>query len=412
MNTLQQIVKQEPINVIYTSSYIPRQCGLATYTKDLTNAINLLNSHSLAEILTVTPSGENIDYPWESKFKINHLDLPDYVGAAEYVNRSHADLVSLQHEFGLFGGDYGEYIVYFAEALKIPLVTTFHTVLGEPSEKQREIIQRLAKKSQAIIVMMEQVAQKLVSIYKVPREKIVVIPHGVPDIPFNATSMQKRKHKLADRIVLGNINLLDPNKGIEYALEAVALLAKKYSNVLYMVIGQTHPDLIKKEDENYRKFLKKRVRELGISHNVRFINKYLSLAELINWLKVIDVYITPYLEPQQATSGALAYAIGAGRACVSTPYIYAKEVLEEGRGVLVPFRDSESIANAVTDLLEHPDKSKEMATRAYKFGRLMTWPNVAQSHLTLFHTILRKNDRPKKIIAPYTLSGSLLPSGQ
>src|SRR3989344_6138647 len=389
MENLQQIVTEQPLNVIYTSSYIPRRCGIATYTKDLTNAINLLNTRSLAEVLTVTAPSEEIDYPWESKFKIDSHDLASYLAAAHYVNQSHADLVSLQHEFGLFGGDCGEYILHFAEALEMPLVTTLHTVLGEPSAKQHEIIQRLASTSKALVVMMEQVAQTLVDIYNVPRKKIVVIPHGVPDISFNAAEQQKRKQKLSDRIVLGNINLLDPNKGIEYAIEAVAMLAKQYPNILYTVIGQTHPDLARREGETYRNSLKKKVRELGIENNVRFINKYLPLSELINWLKVIDIYVTPYLEPQQATSGALAYAIGAGKACISTPYIYSKEVLAEGRGILVPFRDAQAIAGSVTDLLEHPKKKQDIAQRAYNFGRLMTWPSIAQSHLRLFRTIVQ-----------------------
>ncbi len=388
-SVLQQ--QQEPLNVIYVSSYIPRMCGIATYTKDLTNAINLLNSRSLAEILTVTHPDEEIEYPWESKFKITYEDLNTYLSAADYVNQSHADLVILQHEYGLFGGLSGEYIVSFAEALERPLISTFHTVLAEPTTKQLEILQRVAAKSEAIIVMMNNAADMLVDIYKIDREKIVVIPHGVPDFVFNDTAIEKRKRQLSDRLVLGNINLLDPNKGIEFALEAVALIAKKYPEVLYLVIGQTHPELKKREDEKYRNFLRGRVRELGIERNVRFINKYLPLKDLISWLKAIDIYVTPYLMPQQITSGALAYAIGAGKACVSTGYIYAKEVLAEDRGIIVPFRDAEAITQAVIDLQEHPDKKAAMQRRAYAFGRLMTWPNVAQSHLNLFRAITRRN---------------------
>lgn len=391
MKNLQKTLLQQEktLNVIYVSSYIPRKCGIATYTKDLTNAINLLNSRSQAEILTLTRPEENIEYPWESKFKISHHDLETYLGAAKYVNQSHADLVVLQHEFGLFGGESGEYILHFVEALERPLISTFHTVLEHPSNKQAEILKRIAKKSQAIIVMMQQVADKIVKIYGIPREKIVIIPHGVPDITFNAVEQHKQKRKLTDRLVLGNINLLDPLKGIEYALQAVAIIAKKYPQVFYAVIGQTHPDLLRHEGEKYRNSLKKLVRDLNITNNVRFVNEYLSLKDLIDWLKTIDIYITPYLEPQQVTSGALAYAIGAGKAAISTPYIYSQEVLAEGRGVLVPFRDSEAIAKAVIDIWENPEKKKEMEHRAYQFGRLMTWPNVAQSHLNLFRTVLK-----------------------
>lgn len=388
-DTLRQVLSSQKraLNVIYVSSYIPRKCGIATYTKDLTNAINLLNSHSLAEILAINHPEEHLDYPWEAKFKIVHDELATYLAAAEYVNQSHADVVSLEHEFGLFGGECGEYILPFVEALEVPLVTTFHTVVTDYAGKQAEILKRIAQKSEAIIVMMEDVADRLIEHYGIPEEKIVVIPHGVPDIPFNSGDIQKRKRKMSDRLVLGNINLLDTNKGIEYALEAVAEIKKTIPEVLYVIIGQTHPEVVRKSGEAYRNFLKKRIRELGISDNVRFVNEYLPLNELIDWLKAIDIYITPYLDPQQVTSGALAYAIGAGKACISTPYIYSKEMLAENRGILIPFRDSPAIANAVLDLARNPEKKQAIEKNAYRFGRLMTWPNVAQSQLNLFRAI-------------------------
>lgn len=398
MKNLEKLLKrqQQPVNVIYVSSYIPRRCGIATYTKDLTNAINLLNSRSLAEIMTVARAEEQIDYPWESKFKIVYNDLGSYLAAAAYANQSYADLVLLEHEFGLYGGAAGEYILHFAEALKIPLVTTFHTVIDDPSSHQADIAKRIAKKSEAIIVMMENVAERLVKSYGIPRRKIVVIPHGVPDFPFNASEVYKKQRKLSDRFVLGNINLLDPNKGIEYALEAVALIAKKYPSVLYMIIGETHPVLKAREGEAYRNFLKKRIKELGITDNVKFINKYLPLSDVIAWLKTIDIYVTPYLEPGQITSGALAYAIGAGKACVSTPYIYSQEVLADGRGILVPFRDGPAIAEAALRLWEDPEFKRTTEQKAYEFGRLMTWPNVAQSHVSLFRAVLDRLERKKQ----------------
>ncbi len=392
MSNFQQIItkQQRRVNVIYVSSYIPRKCGIATYTKDLTNAINLLNTRSLAEILAINHPEEDLEYPWEAKFKITHNDLATYLSAAEYVNQSHADIVSLEHEFGLFGGECGEYIVPFVETLEIPLVTTFHTVVDDYTGKQAEILRRIAQKSKVVVVMMEDIAERLVKHYGIPRKKIVVIPHGVPDIPFNSVHAHKRKRKMTNRLVLGNINLLDSNKGIEYALEAVAEIKKTVPEILYVIIGQTHPEVVRKNGESYRNFLKKRIRELGIANNVRFVNEYLPLPELIDWLKTIDIYITPYLEPQQVTSGALAYAIGAGKACISTPYIYSKEMLADGRGILVPFRDSAAIANAVLDLVQHPEKKEAIEAEAYRFGRLMTWPNVAQSHLSLFRTLLAK----------------------
>lgn len=393
MKNLQRVLSQQsqPLNVIYLSSYIPRKCGIATYTKDLTNAVNLLNSRSLAEILSISRADENFEYPWEAKFKIVRDDLGTYLDAADYVNHSHADVVSLQHEFGLFGGECGEYILHFAEALHKPLVTTLHTVLTDTSDKHKEVIQRLASKSHAVVVMMGDGAAKLTKHYGIPRKKIVVVPHGVPDFPFNATEKHKRKHQVSDRLVLGNINLLHPQKGIEYALQAVALIARHYPQVLYMVIGQTHPDFIRENDEQYRNSLRRLIRELKITNNVRFVNEYLPLKDVVDWLKTIDIYITPYLDPQQITSGALAYAIGAGKACVSTPYVYSKEVLADGRGILVPFRDPTAIAAAVLDLWEHPEKKQAIERRTYEFGRLMTWPNVAQSYLNLFRAVQAKH---------------------
>ncbi|MFH1353748.1 MAG: glycosyltransferase family 4 protein [bacterium] len=415
MRSIQHILtrQQKPLNIIYVSSYIPRKCGIATYTKDLTNAINLMNSHSLAEIMVITPSYEHeaLDYPWEAKYKISQDDPSDYVNAAQYVNLSHADLVVLEHEFGLFGGEAGEYIVHFAEVLNKPLVTTFHTVPQEHIGKMAKVLRRLSAKSRVVTVMMETVAKKLVSNYHIPRNKVVVIPHGVPDLPFNSTKAYKAKRRLGGRIVLGNINLLHRNKGIEYALEAVALIVRHHPELLYVCIGQSHPGVLRQEGEAYRNFLKKRVRELGLKKNVLFVNKYLSLKDLTEWLKTIDIYITPYLDPQQITSGALAYAVGAGKACISTPYLYAKEVLANDRGMLVPWRDPQALSEAISELLNNPAKKREMEKLAYQYGRLMTWPHVGNQHLNLFRTILTRT--PVRTPAPRDRHGdSLLPSFQ
>lgn len=392
---LEQVLTQKAksIRVIYVSSYIPRRCGIATYTKDLTNAINLLNPYALAEIMAVNRLGDVPDYSWEVKLKINQDDLSAYLQAADYINQSGAHLVSLQHEFGLFGGHCGEYIVPFIERLKCPLVTTFHTVVSDPKSDYGIIIKRLIKKSKAIVVMMKKIKEKLVIDYGAQPKKIIVIPHGAPDLPYSPTEKFKKKRKLAGKIVLGNINLLSKAKGIEYALKAVPLMAKKYPNVFYLVIGQTHPVVLQNEGEKYRNFLKQKVKKLDISGNVRFVNEYLSLDELLDWLRAIDIYITPYLNPQQSASGALAYAIGAGKPCISTPYLYAKEVLSDRRGILVPFRDSNSIAQAVIYLWENPEKRKEMEKKAYEYGRLMTWPKIALQHLDLFRATLNPDEK-------------------
>jgi glycosyltransferase involved in cell wall biosynthesis len=381
------ISKSKEIRVIYVSSYIPRKCGIATYTKDLTNAINLLNPHDLAEIMSITRPKEHINYPWEVKYKIKQEELHTYLEAASYINQSGTDIVSLQHEYGLFGSQCGEYIIPFVESLKKPLVTTLHTVPDDSNSREGIILKRLIKKSNAVVVMMEKIKEKLINKYSASKEKIIVIPHGTPDLPFAPTDTYKKKRQLSKRMILGNINLLSPTKGIEYALGAVATIAKIYPNVLYLIIGQTHPVFLQTNGEEYRNFLKKEIRRLKIEKNVKFVNEYLPLDELTGWLKIIDFYITPYLDPQQAASGALAYAVGAGKCCISTPYLYAKEVLGNNKGVLVPFKDADSIASAVIKLWENQDKKDKIRQNAYDYGRLMTWSNVGLRYLDLFKTI-------------------------
>jgi glycosyltransferase involved in cell wall biosynthesis len=385
--------KREAIRVIYISSYIPRKCGIATYTKDLTNAINLLNPHALAEILAINRPGESLNYPWEVKFKIDQENLASYLQAADYLNRSGADLVVLEHKFGLFGGNCGEYVIPLVNSLKLPLVTTFHTVAENPLSDCGLILNRLAHKSTVITVMMGKIREKLVQGYNLPSEKIVLIHHGIPDLPLSPTEGYKRKRKLAGKIVLGNINLLSDSKGIEYALEAVARIASKYPQVVYLIIGQTHPVVLQKEGEKYRRFLKQKIKKLRLERHVRFINKYLSVDELLNWLKTIDIYVTPYLDPSQAASGALAYAVGAGKPCVSTPYLYAKEVLASGRGILVPFKNAQALAEKIITLWENPERRKAIQKKAYTYGRLMTWSNVALQHLDLFRSLLSHHEK-------------------
>ncbi len=384
------------IRVIYVSSYIPRYCGIATFTKDLTNAVNLLNPYALAEIMVLNLDIDKLEYPWEVKYKIEQNNLATYLQAAEYINQSGADIVCLEHEFGIFGGRNGEYVLPFIDALHIPLVTTLHTVVSDSTSIDAIILKRIINKSVAVTVMLNKVKEKLVNDYRVAGEKIVTIPHGTPDLPYSPTTPYKKKRHFSDRLILGNINLLTPSRGIEYSLEAVATIAKRYPEVLYMVIGQTHPVYVREKCEEYREFLKLKVKQLRIEKNVRFINKYLTLEELILWLKTLDFYVTPYLNAEQAASGALAYAVGAGKTCISSPYQYAKEILSEGRGVLVPFKNSKAIASAVISLWSNQDKKEAIERKAYEYGRLMTWPNVASQYLELFRTVLATNNSGRK----------------
>lgn len=392
---LEQILDktEKTVKVIYVSSYIPRKCGIATFTKDLTNDINQLNPYALAEIMALNKNGEDLSYPWETKYKINQEELISFLQAAEYINQSSADIVCLQHEFGLFGGKCGEFVLPFIESIKKPLVSTLHTVVQDATSDCGNIIKRIIARSNAIIVMIKETKNRLVNDYGASDEKVVVIPHGTPDLPLVATEGFKKKKKLSGRMILGNINLLSSVKGIEDALQAVALIAKEFPNVLYLVIGQTHPNVLKYDGEKYRNSLKKIVKKLNIQDNVKFINEYVTLEELIEWLKIIDYYVTPYLDPQQSSSGGLAYALGAGKLCISTPYLYAKEALSNEKGVLVPFKNPEAIASAVINLVKNPEEKKKIEKEAYSYGRLMTWSNVALRHINLFRAILNDNEQ-------------------
>ena len=388
---------RKPIKVIYISTYIPQKCGIATFTKDVTTAINLINPKALAEIMAVVKEGEEVEFPWEVKYRIEYNNRQSYINAAEYINQSSCDVVLVEHEFGIFGGKCGEYLIDLLKAVDKPKVMTCHTLIEEPENEWGKTFRRLIKHVDGLTVMTKYSARKLSNLYKVKRNQIAVIPHGTPDMTYHqGGEFYKKKKKLTGRLVLGNINLLSENKGIDYSIEAVAKIAKEYPEVLYVVVGQTHPNILAKEGEKYRNSLKDKIKKLGIQKNVKFVNKYVSLEELIEWLHTFDGYITPYLDKQQSSSGALAYAVGAGKICISTRYLYAKELLADGRGVLVPFRDSGAIARAVIDLIKNEDKRKGMQRKAYEYGRFMTWPNVALQHLDFFAEVIKKNEAKKR----------------
>ena len=392
MEKLKKVLRgqNKSIDAVYISSYVPRKCGIATYTKDLTSAINLINPYSKAKIMALIRPDDKIDYPPEVKFKINQYKIDSYIRAAQHINKSKADIVILEHEFGLYGGKYGEYIVKLIELLSKPLIITTHTIPDDPDKGYGLVLKDIINFAEKVIVMMPESIQKLIKKYNCPKEKIEIIPHGVPDIPLEPNDKYKKKKGLGDRIILGNINLLSASKGLEYTIEALKEIKSHFSDVLYLIIGQTHPVVLKEEGEKYRNFLKEKIKQYDLQDNVKFINKYISLKDLIEWLKVIDIYITPYLDPQQSASGALAYAIGAGKVCISTPYLYAKEVLADGRGIIVPFRNSQAIADAVIEICENPQKKLGIEKKTYKFGRLMTWYNVALQHLKLFDEVIAK----------------------
>jgi len=383
--------KRKAMRVIYVSTYIPQKCGIATFTKDVTTAINMLNPYALAEIMVIVKEGEeNLEFPWEVKYKIQRNNLESYKQAANYINNSGCDVVLIEHEFGIFGGNFGAFAVDFAKMIKKPLIMTCHTIPKEAETGYGRVLKELGKIVCGITVMTKDSQKKLIKSYGVDKKKIAFIPHGTPDIPLSSTENYKKQKGLAGKIVLGSINLISENKGLEYTIEAVAKIAKVYPEVMGVIIGQTHPRVIESEGEKYRNFLKEKVTELGIEENIKFIDKYLSLDDLILWLKTLDFYVTPYLDPEQSSSGALAYAIGAGKICISTPYKYAKENLAEGKGVIVPFRDSEAIATSVLKIWKDKEKMKIIQKKAYEYGRFMTWTNVALQHLDMFELMTKK----------------------
>lgn len=396
---LDEILNEEtaPIRVLYVSTYIPRKCGIASFTKDLTNAINLINPISLAQIVAMD-NGQNshVKYPAEVKYKIKQEVLQDYKKMALLINKSsEVDMVCIQHEFGIFGGEMGEYICEFAELLDKPIVTVFHTVSRNPDKKQKEIIFALCKKSKYCVVMSEIAVKILKSKYGVNPQKIVTIHHGVPDFPRLESDLWKAKLRLRGKVVMTSVNLLSEWKGIEYGIKAVPQIIKEIPNFIYLVIGETHPVYLKHlrakyGRDTYRQKLLKMVRDLNIKKHVRFVNKYVSLGKLIKFIGASDFYITPYsLDPQQTTSGSLAYAVGAGKLCISTPYVYAKEMLSGDRGILVPFKNSRAIAKEVISIYNDPEERERREKKAYEVGRTMTWVNVGHLYFHLFKMALK-----------------------
>jgi len=393
---LKELQRQErKIAVIYVGTYIPRPCGIATYTKDLTNAINILNPKCLAEIAVLDRPDDSYPYPWEAKFRINRDDLPSFIRAADYINQSGAELVCIQHEFGIFGGQSGEYVVPFMERIKKPIVTTLHTVMKNPPVDVLNIVQKIGFYSQAVTVMAKVCVNRLVKIYGLDPKKIVVIPHGVPDIAFTSPDPYKKDLGLEGRTVISAINLLSENKGLEYIIQALPEIAKKHPEIIFLIIGMTHPEVIKWQDESYRQRLTSLVSELHLENHVRFDNRYITLEELIKYLQATDFYITPYLGADQTASGTLAYAFAAGKICISTPYIYAKEILAKDRGILVDFRNYDQISRAIIYELDHSQEMEHIRQQSYNYGREMIWHRVALKHLDLFRLILRKKKEEK-----------------
>ena len=390
--------------IAFLGDYLPRKCGIATFTTDLRCAIATEFPALQCPVVPVNDLEEGYDYPPEVRFEIAEQDLPSYLRAADFLNITDVDVLCVEHEFGIFGGPAGSHVLALLRELRMPIVTTLHTVLREPNDDQRRVMRELARLSTRLVVMSERGQEFLREIYQIPATKIDLIPHGIPDMPFADPNYFKDEFSVAGKQVLLTFGLLSPNKGIEYALRALPEIIREFPNVVYIVLGQTHPNLLRNEGDTYRLSLERLAKELGVQKHVVFFNRFVELDELMRFIGAADIYLTPYLTETQITSGTLAYAFGNGNAIISTPYWHAAELLTQDRGRLVPFRDSPAIAAAAIELLRDETLRHSMRKTAYKLGRAMVWSRVAQSYVKSFqqarldHSFVGRKSSPIKTL--------------
>lgn len=385
------MISKTPMNIAFLSTYPPRECGLATFTQDLVTQLSTIHLTSQSRIIAVS----NGSYQYDDKVMMELIqnNRSSYIQIAEKLNHSDIELLIIEHEYGIYGGEWGEYLLDLVDNLQIPFVTTLHTVLPEPNDKQRHILNVLGQKGKKIITMAKNTVDILMNVYGIDEAKIEVISHGVPNMIMASRESLKAESGLENRSIISTFGLLGPGKGLEYGVEAIAKAAKNHKEILYFILGQTHPAIKKKLGEDYRKSLETMVKQLDIEDNVVFVNKYLTKEEIVRYLKLSDIYLTPYLSKDQAVSGTLAYAAGYGRVIVSTPYSYAKEMLSQGRGLLAEFRNSDSIANCIEYVLDHPEEKKEMERLTSEMGKTMMWDQVAEQYKNLFANTLQQYEK-------------------
>jgi glycosyltransferase involved in cell wall biosynthesis len=382
-------------------SYVPRQCGIATFTKDLRDAIAEQIGEAQTSVLALDDTPAGYAYPSEVRLQVAQHRQADYTMAAELLNINQLDVALIQHEYGLFGGRDGSHVLDLIHTLRMPVISTLHTVLAEPSPSQRAVLKELARESDRVVVMTAKARELLREIYGVADEKIAVIPHGIPDMPFVDPSGFSSQFGVQGKRVLLTFGLLGPGKGIEVAIKAMPRIVKNHPEVVYIVLGATHPHLLRTEGNAYRNSLERLVETLNLQHHVRFHNRFVTIQELCSYIGVADVYVSPYPNRHQITSGTLAYAVGAGRVVVSTPYWHAEEMLADGRGRLFPFGDSDRLADVVVELLNNDREREQIRKRAYAHGRPMVWKQIGADYLDLADKVLRDRNRAPR---PLTLS--------
>ena len=363
-------------------NHLPRQCGIATFTTDLSGAVAAELSNADCFVVAMNDAGKRYAYPPRVRLEVADSDIASYRVAADYLNANKIDVVSVQHEYGIFGGKAGNYLLTLLRRLRMPIVTTVHTILGEPDSMQRRAMNEIARLSKRLVVMSAHGAALLHNVHGVPEHKIDIIPHGIPSVP--SASSTKKELGIEGKSVIFTFGLLSPDKGIEHVIDALPAILARHPDTVYVVLGATHPHIKEQYGESYRESLERRAQELGVDSSMIFHNRFVSRGELVKFLSAADIYVTPYLKPEQSTSGTLAYAVGSGKAVISTPYLYARELLADGRGILVPWRDSQTIGRAVVDLLSDDAKRLALCARAAAHGRSMVWPAVARRYLQSF----------------------------
>jgi glycosyltransferase involved in cell wall biosynthesis len=380
--------------VAFVGNYLPRRCGIATH--DLHRAVAMARPALEIAVVAMTDRRAIYAYPKAVRFQVQENAPGDYVRAAEFLNNARFDVVSLQHEYGIFGGEAGGHIVELVSRLKMPIVTTLHTILAEPSPAQNAVMHSLVEASTILVVMAEKGCRLLQTTYGVPAEKIKVIPHGIPEFPFVGPDDAKGRLGFSDKTVILTFGLLSPSKGIETVIEALPGIVKSCPKAVYVVLGATHPNLLRDQGETYREGLLARAQELGVANHVVFINRFVDQRTLLDYISMCDLYVTPYLNEAQMTSGTLAYSFGLGKVVVSTPYWHAKELLADDRGILVPFGDATAIGTEIADLLTDDLRRMVIRERAYAASRSMTWPQTAKYYLAAFEAarVTHRNGKP------------------